>query len=152
MLIFMLCFYGLFLLNESEDVRGKTIRQDKMLHGHHPLADLLGQISRSNDGSKLSVEFVGRICRSNCWSNSRIKFTGRIAGSNPSVKFLDQIPRSNLLVKSAGQTQAILGPTLASLGARMAMPSNGPKTGKDGWETGKEKGHALRAWPWLAWL
>jgi hypothetical protein len=117
-----------------------------MLHDPYPVADLLGQISRSNAGSKSLVKIVGQNCR----SNSRIKFTGRIAGSNPSVKFLDQIPRSNLLVKSAGQTQAILGPPLASLGARMAMPSNGPKTGKDERERGKEKGHALRAWPW--WL
>ena len=32
----------------------------------------------------------------------------------------------------------------------MATPSNGPKTGKDGRETGKEKGHALRRG--LGWL
>jgi hypothetical protein len=38
--------------------------------------------------------------------------------------------------------QAILGPPLASLGERMAAPAHGPKTGKDGRETGKEKPRA----------
>jgi hypothetical protein len=36
----------------------------------------------------------------------------------------------------------ILGPTLASLGARMGTPTDSLKTGKDGQETGKEKPHA----------
>ncbi len=62
---------------------------------------------------------------------------------------MDQIHWSNLLVKSAGQMQPILGPPLVSLGARMAMPSNGPKTGKDGRETGKEKPHAATRGAWL---
>jgi len=109
-------------------VTGETIKQVKMFHDHYPVVDLLGQISGSNAGSKLSVKIVGRICRSNCWPNLRIKFIGRIAGSNRSIKFLDQIPRSNLLVKSAGQTQPIHGPPLASLGARMDAPADGPKT------------------------
>ena len=59
MLIFMLCFYGLFLLNEMEVVSGETIIQDKMLHGVNPLAELIGQISGSNTGSKSIIEFVG---------------------------------------------------------------------------------------------
>jgi len=78
--VFMLCFYGLFLLNEREIVRGKTIRQVKMFHDHHPVADLLGQISGSNAGSKLSVKIVGRIAGSNCWSNLSVELLGQIAG------------------------------------------------------------------------
>ena len=42
-----------------EVVRGGTIRQDKMLHEVNPLAELLGQISGSNTGSKSIIEFVG---------------------------------------------------------------------------------------------
>jgi hypothetical protein len=129
----MLCFYGLFLLNEREIVRGETIKQVKMLHGPYPVADLLGQISGSNAGSKLSVEILGRIY----WSNSSVKLP---------VEIMDQIPGSNLLVKSAGQIARpcnvrryirnvaryikrtpILGPPLASLGARMGAPADGPK-------------------------
>jgi hypothetical protein len=55
-------FYGLFLLNEREVVRGRTIAQDKMLHGVNPLAELIGQISGSNAGSKSLVEFAGSNC------------------------------------------------------------------------------------------
>lgn len=96
------------------------ITQVKMLHDPHPVADLLGQISRSNAGSKLSVKIAGRICRSNsrvksvrqfagqiasrnhgsnCWVKLLVESVRRIAGSNRSVKFLDQIPRSNCWVK-----------------------------------------------------
>ncbi len=56
---------------------GKTIKQDKMLHDPHPVADLLGQISGSNAGSKLSVEIVGRIHG----SNLSVKLLGQIAAS-----------------------------------------------------------------------
>ena len=45
----------------------------------------------------------------------------------------------------------ILGPPLASLGQRMATLTHGPKTGKDGQETGKEKPHAVGRGAWLAW-
>jgi hypothetical protein len=47
--------------------------------------------------------------------------------ANSWVEFVGQIHRSNLPVKSSGQTQAILGPPLASLGARMDTPADGPK-------------------------
>jgi len=60
------------------------------------------------------------------------------------AEIMDQIPKSNLLVKFAGQTRAILGPPLVSLGARMGTSTDKPRTGKDGQERGKEKGHALR--------
>ena len=86
-------FYGLFLLNEMEVVRGRTIAQDKMLHGVKPLVELIGQIS----------------------------------GSNSWIKFLDQIHRSNPCVKSACQTQPILGSPRASLGERMATPTDKPR-------------------------
>ena len=112
----------------------RTIKQDKTLHGSHPLAELLGQISGSNAGSNSLVEIAGRIC----WSNR-------------SVKFLDQIPGSNLLVKFAGQMQPILGPTLVSLGECMGAPTDSPKTGKDGRETGKEKPHAVKRGACLDW-
>ena len=98
-----------------EVVRGRTIKQDKMLHDAYPVVDLLSQISGSNAGSNSLVEILGRICRSNCQSKSWIKF-------------LDQIPGSNLLVKSAGQMQPILGPPLASLGECMGAPADRPKT------------------------
>jgi hypothetical protein len=82
-----------------------------MLHDPYPVVDLLGQISGSNCWSnslvKLPVEFTDQIHWSNCW----IKSVGQIPGSNSSIKF-------------AGQTQAILGPTLASLGARMGAPTD----------------------------
>jgi len=101
-----------------------------MLHGPYPLADLLVQISGSNAGrihwSNLSVEFLDQIGRSNCW-----------------VKLLDQIPRSN----AANQTQPIHAPPLASLGQCMDAPTDSPKTGKDGRETGKEKAHAVKRGP-----
>jgi hypothetical protein len=121
--VFMLCFYGLFLLNEREIVRGETIKQDKMLHDPHAVADLLGQISRSNAGSKSLVKFMGRICPSNCW----VKLLVEICESNSWIKFLGQICRSNPLVKRT----RILGPPLASLGARMDAPTDSLKTGKD---------------------
>jgi len=125
-----------------------------MFHGPYPVADLLvklaGQMLGQNCWSNSWVKFVRQIAGSNCWSNSRIKFTGQNHGSNRSIKFLDQIPRSNLLVKSAGQTQPIHGPPLASLGARMGAPTDSLKTGKDGREMGKEKPHASQRGVW--WL
>jgi len=60
------------------------------------------------------------------------------------VEFTDQIHWSNCWIKSVDQTQAILGPMLASLGECMDAPAHGPKTGKDGRETGKEKAHAVK--------
>jgi len=77
-----------------------------MLHDSHPVADLMGQISRSNAGSKSLVKIMGRICRSNCWSNLSVELLGQIAGrihgSNSLVKLLGQIAGSNLLVKLLG--------------------------------------------------
>jgi len=43
--------------------------------------------------------------------------------------------------------QPINAPPLASLGARMDTPTDGPKTGKDGRERGKEKAHAVKRGP-----
>jgi len=80
-------------------VRGRTITQDKMLHDHHPLVDLLGQISGSNCWLNSLVEFVRRIPR----SNRSVKLLGQIAGSNSLVELLDQIGRSNSWIKSMGQ-------------------------------------------------
>ena len=135
----------------------RTITQVKMLHDAHPVDQLLGQISRSNAGSKLSVEIVGRICRSNSLVKLPVEIMGQIPGSNPPVKLLvvtshvtDVTP--DVTSKHANQTQPILGPLLANLGERMAMPSNGPKTGKDRRETGKEKPHAATRGACLAWL
>jgi len=102
-----------------------------MLHDSYPVAELLGQISGSNAGSNSLVKIVGQIHGSNLSVKLLVESVRRIAGSNLSVKFLDQIPRSNLLVKSAGQTQPIHGPTRASLGARMGAPTDGLKTAKD---------------------
>jgi len=62
-----------------------------MLHDHHQVVDLLGQISRSNAGSKLSVKIVGRICRSNCWVKLLVEIMGQIPGSNLWVKLGGQI-------------------------------------------------------------
>ena len=109
----------------------------------------------------------------NRWSNCWVEFTGQITGqicrSNLSVKFLVQIPRSNCWGKLLGpvtpnvtpvtpnvtpnarkQTHPILGLHRASLGQRMATPSNGPKTGKDGRGRGKEK--AALCGRGLAWI
>jgi hypothetical protein len=83
---------------------------------------IVGQNRRSNLSVKLLVKSVRRIAGSNCWSKSWIKF-------------LDQICWSN----AANQTQPIHAPPLASLGQCMGAPAHGPKTGKDGRETGKEK-------------
>jgi len=104
-----------------------------MLHDPYPVADLLGQISRSN-----------------CWSNSLVEFVRQIHGSNLSVKllveFTDQIHWSNCWVKFAGQIARpcnvrryirnvaryikrtrILGPPRASLGECMDAPADGLK-------------------------
>jgi hypothetical protein len=97
-----------------------------MLHDHHPLADLLGQISRSNAGSKLSVEILGRICRSNCWSNLSVELLGQIPGSNLPVKLLRRVT-PDVTSNAANQTRPILRPPLASLGARMGAPTDGLK-------------------------
>ena len=123
-------------------MRGRTIIQVKMLHDHNPVADLLGQISRSNAGSKLSLKIMGRICWSNCWSNSRIKFTGRIARSNPEIKFLDQIPRSNCW-SNAGNPWPDAGQPRRTHGHAYGRAENGQ--GREGKR--QRKGHALRAWP-----
>jgi hypothetical protein len=117
------------------------ITQVKMLHGPYPVADLLGQISRSNDGSKLSVKFTGQIHPSNRWSNSLVKllveFTDQICRSNSWIKFLGQIASRvtpsvtgvtpDVTSNARDQTQAILGPPLASLGQRMGAPTDGLK-------------------------
>jgi len=64
---------------------------------------------------------------------------------------MGQILGSNLLVKSVGQTQPILGPPLVSLGARMGTPADGPKMGKDGRERGKKSPtHRSVGLGWLA--
>ena len=63
-------------------MRGRTIIQVKMLHDPYPVADLLGQISRSNAGSKSLVKFMGQIASRNHGSNSWIKLVGQICWSN----------------------------------------------------------------------
>jgi hypothetical protein len=98
---------------------------------------------------------LGQNCRSKSWVEFVGQIAGRIHGSNSLVELLGQILRSNSWIKFlgqiAGQTQAILGPMLASLGARMATPTDGPKTGKDGRERGKEKATLCgRGLWWLA--
>ena len=125
-------------------MRGKTITQVKMLHDSHPVADLLGQISWSNAGSKSLVKFVGQ----NRWSNLSVEFVGRIHGSNLPVKLLvvtcdvtDVTP--DVTSNARNQTQPIFDPPLASLGARMDAPTDGPKTAQDRPQMGKEKGHAV---------
>ena len=134
-------FLRVGLLNEREGVRGKTIRQDKMLHGSHPLVDLLGQISRSNAGSKLSVKIVGRIHWSNCWSNSRIKFTvellDQIDRSNSWIKLLDQICRSN-----AANPRPDAGEPRRTHGRACEQPEN--SLGRAG--NGQRKGPRGEAW------
>ena len=74
-----------------------------MLHDSYPVVDLLGQISRSNAGSKLSVKIVGRICWVKLLVESVRRIAGRIHGSNSLVELLDQMRRSNSWIKSAGQ-------------------------------------------------
>ena len=123
---------------------GKTIRQDKMLQVVNPLAELIGQISGSNTGSKSLVEFTGQI-------------TGRIARSNLSVKFmgqiLDQNHRSNSWIKSIGQiagsnppakrgqTRPAAGEPRSTHGHAYAWPENGQ--GRAG--NGQRKSRALWA-------
>jgi len=127
-----------------------------MLHDPYPVVDLLGQISRSNAWSKLSVKIVGRILWSNCWSNLSVELLGQIPGSNLWVKLGGHVTSgvtsvtSHVTSNAANQTQPILGPPLASLGARMGAPTDSLKTGKDGREMGKEKPHASQRGVW--WL
>lgn len=94
-----------------------------MLHDPHPLVDLLRQISGSNAGSNLLVKIVGQIAGRIHWSNLSVEFLDQIGWSNCWVKFAGQIRWSN----AANQMQPILGPTLASLGARMGTPADGLK-------------------------
>ena len=124
-----------------------------MLHGPHPLGELLGQISGSNCWVKIVgqigrsnswVKFMGQICRSNCW----VKSIGRIAGSNAGSNCCSCNARR--YGNAREETQPILGLHRASLGQRTATPSNGPKTGKDGRGRGKEK--AALCGRGLAWI
>ena len=73
-----------------------------MLHDPHPVDQLLGQISRSNAGSKSSVEFVGQIA-------------GRIHRSNSLVELLDQIRRSNSWIKFLGQIVSHVTPSVTGV-------------------------------------
>jgi len=112
-----------------------------MLHGPYPVVDLLGQISGSNAGSKLSVKIVGQIHGSNpsvkllveftdqihwsnCWVKLLVKIMGQIPGSNWSVKFLGQICRSNTLVKRS-QSLARRWRARSMHGCTYGQPENG---------------------------
>lgn len=53
-----------------------------MLREPYPVVELLGQISRSNAGSKSLVKSVGQIVSRNHGSNSWIKSMGQIGWSN----------------------------------------------------------------------
>ena len=101
------------------------------------LVELLGRIHGSNSRVKsvgLSVKFLVQILRSNCCSGNARRY-----GCN-----------ARRYGKARKLTQPICGSQRASLGQRMGAPTNGPKTGKDGQGTGKEKGHAVRRG--LGWL
>ena len=110
-----------------------------MLHDPHPVADLLGQISRSNAGSNSLVEFTGQICPSNCWVKllaeikDQIRWSncGQIAGRNVAryirnvTRYIRNVAR---YANARDQMQPIHGPQRASLGARMDAPTDEPKT------------------------
>jgi len=155
--VFICCFYGLFLLNESEGVRGETIKQDKMLHDPHTVVDLLGQISRSNAGSKSLVKIMGRICRSNCWSNLSVELLGQIAGSNLLVKLLGHVTSGVTSVTShvtqthasnAANPQPAAGQPRRMHGRAYGQPENGL-----GWAVkGQRKTPRCDAWGLVNWI